>query len=55
MVSDPRGMPIPAEPAFTVIRGGAKEDVVAARPTITVFVPAVGTTSGFTRTAVVGL
>jgi len=49
-------MPIPAEPAFTVIREGMNEDVVPARPTITVLVvPAAGATSGFTRTAVVGL
>ena len=55
LLREPRGIPIPAEPAFTVIRGDANEDVVATRPIITVLVPAVGATRGFTRTSVVGL
>lgn len=48
--SEPRGIPMPAEPAFTTRREGGKAELPAL-PTTTVFtVPATGTTSGWKLT-----
>ena len=46
--SDPRGTPIPAEPALSTSREGASVEVVPPLPTPTVFtVPVVGATRGW--------
>ena len=53
---EPRGIPIPAEPAFNVMREDIIGEMVPALPTVTVLtVPAVGGTSVVTWVAVVGV
>lgn len=56
LLTEPRGIPMPADPALTTTRDGAKGDAGPPLPTNTVFtVPEVGATSGWTWTNVVGV